>query len=229
MSRNKPESRGAASLTGRVNLRRLHLAIAGIKTADWDWDALAKWIVFPLTAKPIDDLASHLFHNDPSEVAYLAVARLREEALTYVREHVQAEAERFLTDVLSVLEGKLRREAVGHALRAVKCDSSDRDATRRQLARESRDFIASLTRKWDAGKPGRFRRRSDAEAAETKARLQEEIRSRRAEALRNGLPHAQADVLPDIARDWNVSVGSLDHILYPRESTSSKRKPIGGK
>jgi len=182
-----------------------------------DWDRLVRFIV-----QPLDEFLSdpQLVEEDPEMSKVFAVAG------KYVSEQVEMEGWNALAHAITALQRKLLFDALAEGMRAVHGDISKARAFRRTGRGVVREATEESVRQWIVVQRGRPTARSTSEKAELRERLKKEIASRQAERITKGMPHAQADVLPDVAQVWGLSVGTLDHILRPRKTrpTSNGRK-----
>lgn len=204
----------------RVTLEFLPSREVEVGTLDIDWHKLAECIVSPIkdVLRPFA-----LRAGIPVGLEDADIERLYTAALAYVSARVEQEGSRFIGDALDVLEKKLRGEAVSHAIRT---DLGDTALTReilRDHKHSSRESVTSLVSRWIPLNVGRPLARSDKEQEELRRKLQDEIPRRRALRIQKHLPSAVGDVLEEIAEEWGMSRGSLDHILRPRKSGKAKR------
>ena len=159
----------------------------------------------------------------PAEFSDAVLERVRRESMAYVRDRVESETRRFLSDTIGAIRYKLVGESFYHALRAVAGDSTLLDKLQRDHERASRKFVESLAKKWVFLAPGRPPAKTPREKAALRRKLEARLREECSKRLAIGKPHSIEAALPDIAAEWGMSVGSLDQILYPRKPRIKKR------
>lgn len=165
----------------------------------------------------------------PAEFSDAVLERVLRESVAYVRERVETETRRFLSDTIGAIRYKLVGESFYHALRAVAGDSAVLDKLQRDHERAARKFVESLAKKWVFLAPGRPPARTPREKAALKQKLDTRLREERTKRFAAGKPYSIEAALPDIAAEWGMSVGTLDQIRYTRKPRKTKRSTLARK